>query len=111
MDRLLAALEALKAEHGIEYALDAFPTQTDDYTPPAPPFITYSIGTTTHIYADNTQYITMRDISVTLYTEYKDPAIEALVDSALLQAGLLFTREDEDLPDDKLYSVVYDLNI
>lgn len=109
MTDIITILNGIRDTYNIPYALDNFPTASEDYTPPGPPFIVYTIGASQYIYADNTTWLAQRDYELDLYTETKDPATEQKVEQALSDAGITYTREDINLPDDKLYSVAYNI--
>ena len=48
---------------------------------------------------------------VELYTENKDFALEQKVEEALTNAGLVYTKDDEFLDDERMHEAIYETEI
>ena len=81
--------------------------QFNNDTAVAPPFICYFYTGDNDLLADNTNYQKIENLVVELYTDEKDFANEALVETALNDAGLVYSREESYLDSEKLYMVIY----
>lgn len=81
--------------------------QFNNDTAVAPPFICYFYTGDNDLLADNTNYQKIENLVVELYTDEKDFANEALVETALSDAGLVYNREESYLDSEKLYMVIY----
>lgn len=103
MKKLLEMLDST----GIPYAFVEFPTESDTYSPPSPPFICYLIGSSNNIKADNSNWVNVHQISLELYTDHKDADIEKKVTDALNAFGFIYESEETKLDKDRLYEVIY----
>lgn len=83
----------------------------DDPTNPPPPFICYYYTGDDDLKADNTNYQKIRPLTVELYTDNKDFAIENAVETALNAAGLVFSRNESYIDTEKMYMVSYETEI
>lgn len=72
-------------------AYRAFPAKSA----PALPFIAYIDRGSDNFDADNKVYSPWERVDIELYTEDKDEASEALIETALKNAGLCFEKTDE----------------
>lgn len=81
--------------------------QFNNDTAVAPPFICYFYTGDNDLLADNTNYQKIENLVVELYTDEKDFANEALIETALNDAGLVYNREESYLDSEKLYMVIY----
>lgn len=103
---------------GIEYAGKTipaaylmFPADDPSNPPPDPPFICYYYTGDNDLLADNTNYKKIRPLTVELYTDNKDFAIENAVETALNAAGLVFSRLESYIESEKMYMVSYGTEI
>ena len=83
----------------------------DDPTNPPTPFICYYYTGDDDLKADNTNYQKIRPLTVELYTDNKDFAIENAVETALNAAGLVFSRNESYIDTEKMYMVSYETEI
>lgn len=88
-----------------------FPEDDPANPAPPPPFIVYFYPGSEDLAADNTNYQIIRPLTIELYTDTKDFALEAEVESALTGAGLVFSRSEEYIESQHLFMVVYDSTI
>lgn len=81
--------------------------QFDEDTGQQPPFICFFYPEDNDVLADNTNYVKVNRLVIELYTDNKDFALEAAVEAALTGAGLVYSRSEEKLDDEKMYEVIY----
>lgn len=85
--------------------------QFNNGTAVAPPFICYFYTADNDLLADNSNYQKIENLVVELYTDEKDFANEALIETALNDAGLVYSREESYLDSEKLYMVIYSCGV
>ena len=78
---------------------------------PELPFICYIDVSTDNFMADNEVYAVIYEIDVELYTRYKDPASESLVEKCLKDHGIVWNKFDEYIDSENMYEVVYTFSI
>ena len=81
--------------------------QFDEDTAEAPPFICFFFASDNDVKADNSNYQKIERLIIELYTDDKDFDAEAAVESALNNAGLVYSREETHIDTEKLYEVIY----
>jgi hypothetical protein len=74
---------------------------------PALPYICYYLPNMEPETADDTHWADINTLNVELYTKNKQFDVEAKVEQALLDAGLVFTKEETFLKDENMYEVLY----
>lgn len=85
--------------------------QFNNDTAVAPPFICYFYTGDNDLLADNSNYQKIENLVVELYTDEKDFANEALIETALNDAGLVYSREESYLDSEKMYMVFYSCGV
>ena len=85
--------------------------QFNNDTAVAPPFICYFYTGDNDLLADNSNYQKIENLVIELYTDEKDFANEALIETALNDAGLVYSREESYLDSEKLYMVIYSCGV
>lgn len=88
---------------GVPYAYYAFPDNTER----ACPFICFFFEGSDDFAADDTNYQRIRPLSIELYTDNKDFALEATIETALNQNGLVYSREETYLESELMYMVTF----
>lgn len=88
---------------GVPYAYYQFPNNTGI----APPFVCFYFNSSNDFAADNTNYQRIRQLSLELYTDNKDFALEQTVENVLNQNGLVYSREETYLDSEKMYMVTF----
>ena len=88
---------------GIPYSYYQF----NNDTAVAPPFICYFYTGDNDLHADCTNYQKIENVAIELYTTEKDFTLEAAVESAINGAGLVYSREETYIDNEKLYLVIY----
>lgn len=81
--------------------------QFDEDTGQQPPFICFFYPQDNDVLADNTNYVKVSQLVIELYTDNKDFALEASVEAALTGAGLVYSRQEEKLDDERMHEVIY----
>lgn len=81
--------------------------QFDEGTGQQPPFICFFYPQDNDVLADNTNYVKVSRLVIELYTDNKDFALEATVETALAGAGLVYSRSEEKLDDERMFEVIY----
>lgn len=76
-----------------------------------PPFICFYFEGSDDIAADNTNFQRIRPLTVELYTDNKDFALEERVEAALNGAGLVYSRSETYIDSERMYEVVYTTDI
>lgn len=76
-----------------------------------PPFVCFYCEGSDDLAADNTNFQRIRPLTVELYTDNKDFALEERVEAALNGAGLVFSRSETYIDSERMYEVVYTTDI
>ena len=95
----------------IPVAYYAFPEDDPNNPAPSPPFIVYYYPGSNDLEADNTNYQMIRPLTVELYTDNKDFTVERQVETALKNAGFVYTRDETYIESEKLYLVSYETEV
>ena len=72
-----------------------------------PPFITYLLPGTDNFAADGKVYYKISNVHIELYTDEKDPAVEAGVEAVLDSHGIFYDKTEVWIETEKLYEVLY----
>ena len=99
MDKLLE----LMAEIDIPSAYDHFAEGES----PDPPFITYLLPGSDNFAADGKVYFRITEVHIELYTDEKNPEVEALVETVLDANGIFYDKTEVWIDSEKLYEVLY----
>lgn len=91
------------ASIGVPYAYYQFPNNSGI----APPFVCFYFDSSNDFAADNTNYQRIRPLSIELYTDNKDFALEQTVENVLNQNGLVYSREETYLDSERMYMVTF----
>lgn len=97
--------------NSIPAAYYQFPEDDPINPAPPPPFICYYYSGSNDLMADDKNYQKIRPLTIELYTDNKDFALESTVESALITAGLPFTRSEDYIDSEHLYMVTYESQI
>lgn len=104
--QVLSGIEKAPGEN-IPVAYLMFPEKES----PDPPFICYYYTGSDDLLADNTNFQKIRPLTLELYTDNKDFALEDAVETALNAAGLVFSRMESYIEAEKMYMVSYETEI
>ena len=88
---------------GVPYAYYQFPEGTEQ----APPFICFYYPRSDDFYADSANYKKISELTVELYTDVRDFALEAALEQALEACGLSYTWEETFIDSEKMHLTVY----
>lgn len=88
---------------GVPYAYYAFPDNTEQECP----FVCFFFDSSDDFAADDTNYQRIRPLSIELYTDNKDFALEETIETALNQNGLVYSREETYLESERMYMVTF----
>ncbi|HAE17111.1 MAG TPA: hypothetical protein DCG51_11270 [Erysipelotrichaceae bacterium] len=75
------------------------------------PYICYHYTDMTPETADDTHHAQIYSLNVELYTSNKQFSVESTVESVLLDAGMVFTKEETFLSDENMYEVLYMMEV
>lgn len=78
---------------------------------PEPPFICYLLPGSDNFAADGQVYFRISEVRVELYTDRKDPDVEAKVEAVLDAAGIFYNKSEVWIQSEKLYEVLYSMEI
>ena len=78
---------------------------------PEPPFICYLLPGSDNFAADGQVYFRISEVRVELYTDQKDPDVEAKVEAVLDAAGIFYNKPEVWIQSEKLYEVLYSMEI
>lgn len=92
---------------GLPVAYFSFPEKEA----PVLPYLIYFYPEMRPETADNTHHAQICSLILELYTETKDFDVESSVDTALLNAGFVFGKEETYLNDEKMYEVIYQMEV
>lgn len=88
---------------GVPYAYYQFPQGTEQ----ACPFICFFFEGSNDFLADGTNYQKIRPLSIELYTDNKNFALEQTVETVLNSNGLVYSREETYLDSEKMNMVTF----
>lgn len=91
---------------GLPYAYYQFPD-----TGQTPPFICYFYPNNNDFIADNENYVKVELLTLELYTDTKDFSLEARVEAALKEAGLVFSRDEEYIESERMHLTLYSMEV
>lgn len=95
------------ASIGVPYAYYQFPEGTAQPTP----FVCFYFDNSDDLVADNTNYQRIRPLVIELYTDNKDFALEATVESVLNRAGLVYSRAESWIDSERMNMVSYTTSV
>lgn len=100
-----AEVIAMMEEFGIPYAYDHF----SEGESPEPPFICFLYPQAQNFGADNVVYFSSNALDIELYTDTKEPELEAAVEEILTAHELYYEKSEVWIESEKLYEVLYSL--
>ncbi|MEG0764322.1 MAG: hypothetical protein RR424_10920 [Oscillospiraceae bacterium] len=74
-----------------------------------PPFICYLSPYSRNFSADSKTYVKIDHIQIELYTEKKDQSAEGKVENAL--SSLFWQKTEEFIKDEKMYQIIYEIEV
>ena len=103
IDELVSLLE----EMGLPFAYDHFAEGES----PHPPFLVYLMPSADNFAADGIAYFKVNNLHLELYTDIKDPELEEKIESVLTKYGLFYSKSEVWISSEKLYEVLYQLEV
>ena len=103
----LEELARMLEKTGFPFAYDHFAEgeSTD------PPFICYLLPGSDNFAADGRVYFRISEVRIELYTDRKYPGAEALVETVLDDAGIFYNKSEAWIQSEKLYEVLYSMEL
>ena len=95
------------AETGIPFAYDHFAEGES----PKPPFICFLFPGSENFSADNIVYAAFEILHLELYTDEKNPELEAGVEAILSKHELFWNKTEVWIESEKLYEVLYTMSV
>lgn len=92
---------------GVPYAYYQFPEDT----PQTPPFICFFYSNSDDVFGDDTNYQTILQLNIELYTNVKNFTLEASIEDVLKQNELTYYKEENYLDSEKLYQIAYEMEV
>lgn len=106
LNRLREILESIPGFRN-KVAYRAFPVGKA----PRLPFICYLQTGTNNFFADNKVYKTSKEVDIELYSQLRDEVSEELIEEALNDNNITWTKDIEYLDDEKVYEVIYTVEV
>lgn len=78
---------------------------------PDPPFLIYLSPGSHNFAADGSVYFKVNLLDVELYTDIKDPDMEARVETAFDAAGFFYDKTESYIEEENLYEVLYEMEV
>jgi len=78
---------------------------------PDPPFVCFLYPQNVPIGADDTVYYQLHHLDIELYTDEKNPPLEARVEKLLTEHELFFHKSEVWIEEEKMYEVLYEVTI
>ena len=78
---------------------------------PDPPFLVFMFPESDNFGADNRVYQKIDVLNIELYTDRKDPEIEADVEAVLSNHDLFYDKSEVWIESEKMYEVLYQVRI
>ena len=95
------------ADVGIPYAYYQF----NEAAAKEPPFLCWYFGDSNDLYADNENYQGVSALTVELYTDYKDFALEQALEAVLKGMGLSWAKSETYIDSEKMHETVYETEV
>ena len=83
--------------------------QWPDGHAPDPPYIVFYFPGDNDFIGDNSNYQKIRELTVELYTDCKDFALEETVEEVM--SGLVYSRYETYIDSERMYQVVYETEV
>ena len=100
-------ISEMMQEIGLSYAYHHFAEGES----PNPPFTLFLSPGENTFGADNHMYFSFKQLSIELYTDEKSPETEERVEEVLLQHNIYYTKMETWIESEKLYEVLYQMEV
>lgn len=98
---------ALAQETGLPFAYDHFAEGES----PDPPFLLFLFPSSDNFAADGKVYFKINELHFELYTDEKNPEIEAQVETVFDRHGLFYDKSEVWIAEERLYEVLYEMEV
>ncbi len=78
---------------------------------PDPPFLIFLFPASDNFSADGQVYVKINELHFELYTETKQPDLEARVEAVLDEHGIFYDKSEVWIADERLYEVLYSMEV
>ena len=78
---------------------------------PDPPFLVFLLPGSNHFGAVGKVYRKITELDIELYTDYKDPDTEALLEDVLDAHNIFYTKDETYIESERLYEVIYSMEV
>lgn len=95
------------AEMGLPYAYHHFAEGES----PEPPFLVFLYPESDNFSADGTVYFRINRLHIELYTDLKNPDLEDSIEAVLLRYGIFYGKSETWIEAEKLYEVLYGMEV
>lgn len=102
-DEIVEMLEGVS----MPFAYDHF----EEGESPDPPFFVFLFPSTDNFSADGVVYQKIDELHIELYTDRKDPDVEEKVEEVLGQHGLFYNKSEVWIAEERLYEVLYSMEV
>lgn len=92
---------------GLPYAYYQF----DEDTAQAPPFVVFFFSSSNDLYADQTNYQRIENLSIEFYSSEVDFDTEEAIETILNDAGLTFYKEQSFIESERMWQTAYDMDV
>ena len=102
-DEITAMLE----EANLPLAYDHF----EEGESPEPPFLIFLFPSSDNFAADGVVYRKINELHIELYTDLKQPDVEAQIEAVLDRHEMVYDKSEVWIPEEKLYEVLYSTEV
>ena len=78
---------------------------------PEPPFLIFLFPSSSNFSADGRVYVKVNVLHLELYTDSKQPDIEAKVEAVLDRYGIFYDKSEVWIAEERLYEVLYTMEV
>jgi hypothetical protein len=100
-------ITAMLAETGLPFAYHHFAEGES----PEPPFLVYLIPGSNNFSADGQVWLKVKQLDIELYTDKKEPDLEDRLETVLDAHRLFYNKDETWIDSEKLYEVLYELEV
>lgn len=100
-------VSALAEETGLPVAYDHFAEGES----PEPPFLVFLFPRSDNLFADGQVYMKIDVLHFELYTDRKQPDVEARVEAVLKRHDITYDKSEAWIEDEKLYEILYSMEV
>ena len=100
-------INEMMLEMGLPFAYHHF----SEGESPKPPFLIFLSPGEHTFSADNLMYHSFKKLDIELYTDEKSPEAEQRVEEVLLQHNIFYTKTETWIESEKLYEVLYQMEV